>query len=232
MLYLRILIISQLVLNTLSACDIEDCLRCLGCCKSATANCVEPIDPVLGGLHPALPKADPIPAVQQGMFIGIADELVVSSVSSSSNPLLPDRAPLLEKTRISLQELRLLIVEDNPLCVRILTQHCLKYGLQKENIEASENGKDGVEAFKETKPHLIFMDRNMPVKNGIEATREIRLHQETHDPIIICISDDASESTTTEFTEAGANGFFHKPFIGGCERLDILLKEYFEFVDR
>ena len=38
----------------------------------------------------------------------------------------------------------------------------------------AENGKRCVEMFQEWHPHLIWMDRRMPVMDGMEATRRIR----------------------------------------------------------
>ncbi len=246
------------MLNTLAACEpIIGCLRRLGCCGFASANYVKPIDPALGGLAPVSPDVEQVPAAQPGMLIGIADDLVVSSVSSSSNPLLPDDAPLLEKVRIPLKELRILIVEDNAIAVMVLQRLGRGLGFVEENVKCALDGTAGVREFLKHKPHLVFMDRNMPIekgvaaielrqeleaigvldvieiKNGVDATLAIRKSQKCIGvvPVIICISDDKSNQSVEEFTAAGADGFYHKPFSSGSSPLKEFLGTYFEFVD-
>jgi CheY-like chemotaxis protein len=249
----------QLVLHTLSACEpITGCLRRLVCCGFASANYVKPIEPALGGLPPVSPDIEQVPAAQSGMFIGIADDLVVSSVSSnSSNVLLADNGPLLEKVIIPLQKLRVLIVEDNAIAVMVLQRFGRGLGFVEENVKCALDGTAGVREFLKHKPHLVFMDRNMPIekglaaielrqeleaigvldvieiKNGVDATLAIRKSQKCIGvvPVIICISDDTSEDNVEKFTAAGADGFYHKPFSSGSPPLKEFLRTYFEFVD-
>ena len=143
---------------------------------------------------------------------------------------VPDELEEFEKKRVSLREMRILIVEDDEMSFKILKRFCQQIGIQ--NIEWAKNGRIGVQKFEDYKPYLVFMDKNMPVMNGIDATKEIRTLQ-LHwgiDPIIICVSDDDSEDNQEEFKKAGATGFFHKPFRGGHGCTSELLRKYFEFV--
>lgn len=80
--------------------------------------------------------------------------------------LLPNRKPKTGSTAV-----RVLIVDDNPIARRILTTF-----LQTKKVPFAE-AKDGVEAvrvFESFEPNLVWCDVQMPVMDGIEATRKMR----------------------------------------------------------
>jgi two-component system chemotaxis response regulator CheY len=60
----------------------------------------------------------------------------------------------------------------------------------------------------ELKPDLIIMDHRMPIKNGVEATKEILAMQPKAK--VLFISADVSQENRV--AEIGAVGFLEKPF--------------------
>lgn len=107
------------------------------------------------------------------------------------------------------------IVEDDH-SLRLLYEKALK--LNGYNVVGS--AKDGEEAINmynrfSTKPDIILMDHRMPIKNGIEATKEIFQNSSDIKPKIIFISADRSIKETA--LSIGVTSFKDKPF--SLERL-------------
>lgn len=83
-----------------------------------------------------------------------------------------------------------LVVDDIPVNQKLLIMHLKKMGFQ---VESAFNGKDAVDLVKQKDFSLIFMDCDMPVMNGYEATIAIRhdeLKSGKHVPIVAMTSYD------------------------------------------
>jgi len=73
-----------------------------------------------------------------------------------------------------------------------------------------ENGVEAVEVFKEKQPDIVMMDIVMPVRDGIEATDEIK-NTDSGANVIMCTSV-GQEEKMKEAVKAGADGYITKPF--------------------
>lgn len=73
------------------------------------------------------------------------------------------------------------------------------------------NGQELLEELDAGEYHVVLMDIQMPVLNGIEATKRIRSHQKHKDIPIIAVSAYAFEENTEEMKKAGINDFIAKP---------------------
>jgi len=91
-------------------------------------------------------------------------------------------------------------------------------------IEASfaNNGKEAVDMVSKGNYDLIFMDVNMPVMNGIEATREIILKNPSMP--IVAITTNALVEDAQECYKAGMIGYLLKPI--DLEELKKVMKLY------
>ena len=106
-----------------------------------------------------------------------------------------------------LEHKKILIVEDNR-----INQTVTKRILENVGVvcEIAKNGEEAVNAVKQSTFDLILMDINMPVKNGIEATKEIRTFN-TSIPIIALTAVDIEEQKNQIF-ECGMNDIILKPY--------------------
>lgn len=102
----------------------------------------------------------------------------------------------------------LLIVEDNPQLLNFLVQMFEK----KYTIYTAKNGKEGYKKTLQHLPDVILSDIMMPLKDGIEMTNELRIHELTKHIPIILLSAKSSQEAKNESRSAGADYYFSKPF--------------------
>jgi CheY-like chemotaxis protein len=60
-------------------------------------------------------------------------------------------------------------------------------------------------------PHVVFLDLNMPRKNGMECLAEIRKNNKLKDLVVVIYSADASDDKVEEAFINGANIYIQKP---------------------
>ncbi len=104
---------------------------------------------------------------------------------------------------------RILIVEDQLENQLLLTRLMESIGLP---VKVAENGQLAVELFKSWQPHLIWMDRRMPVMDGIEAARRIRELPHGHEVKIVAVTASAFTEQRDEMLAAGMDDFVRKPY--------------------
>jgi len=118
--------------------------------------------------------------------------------------------PLYKK---SLQNLKVLIVDDNAVSREILTEQISAFGI---DTVAVESGKAAIEAVKnqsERKPYdLVIMDWRMPEMDGIEAAQTILGDESiTHMPMAIMVSAFGREEVARKAEKIGIQNFLMKP---------------------
>jgi two-component system, sensor histidine kinase len=103
----------------------------------------------------------------------------------------------------------ILLAEDNEVNRKVATRMLEKLGLQ---CTIAKNGREAVEAVQHQPFDLVLMDINMPILDGIEATREIRtLAEEVAAVPILALTANAMMEDRRRCLEAGMNGFISKP---------------------
>ncbi|WP_019501558.1 DAHL domain-containing protein [Pseudanabaena sp. PCC 6802] len=102
---------------------------------------------------------------------------------------------------------RILVAED-----KLENRHFLVEILRPVGFEVREatNGKEAISLWQTWTPHLIWMDMQMPVMDGHEATRQIKASG-SQAPIIIAITGSAFEKDRMAALSAGCDDFVRKP---------------------
>ena len=102
---------------------------------------------------------------------------------------------------------KVLIAEDHPVNRKLFEAILTKQGLQ---VILAENGKSALEMAERENPDLIFMDCQMPVMNGYEATKKIReIGIKTP---IVAVTANALKGEKEKCLESGMTDFLPKPF--------------------
>lgn len=115
-------------------------------------------------------------------------------------------------------KLKVLVVEDNPVNQKVVSLALKKMG---HEYDLAENGEEGVKKFKEKEFDAIIMDIQMPVMDGMEATKIIRdLERESEKPPIpiIALTANAMKGDKERFLAAGMDYYISKPFEVGSLR--------------
>ena len=104
---------------------------------------------------------------------------------------------------------RVLIVEDEPPLVELLSYNLEKAGFQ---IHIARDGEEALLAVEERKPDLILLDWMLPYVSGIEICRRIRRNPETRNVPIIILTARGEEDDRIRGLDAGADDYVIKPF--------------------
>lgn len=146
-------------------------------------------------------QSDLLDAIGQALGLTIHGKRTadVAAIDSDSGGDSPSVAPL-----------RILLAEDNHVNQRLAVGLLEKYGHQ---VVVADNGEATVELFRDSEFDLILMDVQMPVLDGLEATRRIReLENETgtHIPII-AMTAHALVGDRDRCLAAGMDDYISKP---------------------
>lgn len=132
-------------------------------------------------------------------------EKVINTQPPSS---LPQSMPSQSKPGAGLQ---VLVVEDNPINQKVASGMLRKLGA---TVDCVNNGEEGLTAIKVKKYDIVFMDCNMPVLDGYECTKQIRLwEKETNrlKVVVVAMTANAVDGDREKCIQAGMDDYVSKP---------------------
>ena len=103
----------------------------------------------------------------------------------------------------------ILIVEDNP-----VNQKLIAFLLARANytFEVAENGLEALELLRKSSFRLVLMDMMMPVMNGFDATRAMRIDPKLAKLPVIALTANALKGEDDKCRAAGCNDYIAKPY--------------------
>ena len=157
--------------------------------------------------------------------INFTKVLTTLDVCIHGNTLAKNKdSALLQRHKFS--QINALVVEDNPINQKLISRVLNEFGL---DVTVANNGKEGVEIYKKNTFNIVFMDIQMPVMGGIEATKEILAYEEKsqkkHTPII-ALTANALHGDKEKYLNAGMDDYASKPI--NLDKLNEILTGYFE----
>ncbi len=109
---------------------------------------------------------------------------------------------------LPLSSSKILLVDDDPDILELL-----EYNLAKENyvLKKANDGKEALQIAKEFIPSLIILDVMMPIMDGIETARQLKLVPELKNTLILFLTARGEEYTEVAAFDAGAHDYIIKP---------------------
>ncbi len=104
---------------------------------------------------------------------------------------------------------KILIVDDEPINRYVVVEALNLIGLR---VDTAQNGKEAVQMCKMSKYHLILMDMQMPILDGLDATSEIRKLPNYQDTPIIAVTANVFSEDREKCMASGMSDYMMKPF--------------------
>jgi signal transduction histidine kinase/CheY-like chemotaxis protein len=175
----------------------------------------------------------------------------LNAIEENSMPHNIQHVPSVEPTVVRPGSKKILVVDDNPVNMK-LAKIIIKNKLPSATLFEAGNGNQAVAQFIKEKPDLIFMDVQMPEKNGYDATKEIRRIENVlsvsgnqypvisnrsaipitdyrspttgHRTPIIALTAGTVKGEKEKCFEAGMDDFVSKPIVG--DALDAIINKW------
>jgi two-component system cell cycle response regulator DivK len=103
---------------------------------------------------------------------------------------------------------RVLIVEDDPLNMKLFTE---MVALRGYDVLQAEDGRSGLELARRHHPDLIIMDLRLPDMSGLDVTRSLKDDAATRDIAIVATTAQAVRGDERTIQASGVYGYMAKP---------------------
>jgi two-component system sensor histidine kinase RpfC len=176
-------------------------------------------------------QSGPLPEPARSLFLttlprpvdraGVVEALAIAAACNAGSDALSDTVVAMRTDR---PRLSILVAEDNRTNQKVISKILDRVG---HDVTIVDNGEDALEALHAAEFDLVLMDVNMPVMNGLEATKLYRFGELGHKRVpIIALTADATEAVSRRCEQAGMDGCLTKPIEPAhlVEMIDRLVK--------
>jgi len=144
-------------------------------------------------------------------------------LGSEHNEEITDTSAILSENQ-SISGAKIMVVDDNPMNLLVAKLQIEKLG---HHVVTATNGQEAINTWLSEEPEMIFMDIQMPVMDGMEATQEIRrrMKKQGAKPLgIVALTADAEPSTKKAALASGLNDVLVKP--ASIEDVDLSIQHW------
>jgi two-component system, sensor histidine kinase and response regulator len=132
---------------------------------------------------------------------------IQEALAETKSPTAQQGRPVL--TRPPPGRLKILLVEDNPVNRRVALRMLERLGA---TADVAKNGQEALDRMDERNYDIVFMDVQMPIMDGLEATRRIRRRwMGPGRPHIVAMTAEAMQGDKERCLEAGMDDYLSKP---------------------
>lgn len=119
----------------------------------------------------------------------------------------------------------ILVVDDNLINQKQLAE---RFKAFDHDIQVANNGEEALEFISENHVDMVFMDLYMPVLDGFEATKQLRVDYDFSELPIIGMLKESNEDLINQCFQCGMNDYIVKPF--AVNRIEALIKQWLNVV--
>ncbi|WP_425641989.1 response regulator [Marinomonas gallaica] len=135
--------------------------------------------------------------------------VIETNECAAEKPTIPIQANDHASEQVDYSQLSVLIAEDNKTNQIVLNGFLKRLGVNA--ITIAQDGEEAINLCKDGHFDLIFMDMQMPIKDGLQATTEIKQMEAFHDVPIIALTANVFEEDKKRCFNVGMCDFVSKP---------------------
>lgn len=164
--------------------------------------------------------------VKDGVISAMTSEDAHNATSESINDVMLCSPPAKineqhENEGKACQGNKILLVEDNRINQLVARKLLKEFGLQ---VDLAENGEEAIAAVTKTSYPLVLMDIQMPVMDGMNATKQLRQSYDKETLPIVALTANVTEEEVTGYLALGMNAHLSKPY--EKDKIEKLLQDY------
>jgi CheY-like chemotaxis protein/nitrogen-specific signal transduction histidine kinase len=156
----------------------------------------------------------------------IYQPITFSKIERSIEIVSENKRDINFNNRYMFNGLKALVVEDNPTNLKMIVKLLENIGIKSD---VALNGKEAVEMYKNNSYNIIFMDIQMPLMNGVDATKTIieyeKEHNLPHTPIV-AVTTNSLKGDRERYLREGLDEYIAKPI--DLNKFITVLKQFFQ----
>jgi len=106
-------------------------------------------------------------------------------------------------------EAKILVVDDNPLNIELVSDLLDANGFR---VYSAQSGEEGIRMARELLPQLVLMDVSLPGMDGVSATKELKADPVTRSIKVVGLTAHALKDEETSALNKYFDGYLSKPF--------------------